>query len=233
MKKVKPETKKTDKRLAQISKAIYSKKDEFTKTVEDYGYSVVSYIEQSYSVGSILETDNHAVVVCKGSEFSKSKEEFCIDIKTNINCMPRIWAGRNGCVHSGYTSSINRMRYSLREALKTILSEKKVYLVGHSLGAISSLLLITWILNNPNEQENSRFYEIVMFGSPRCATQKTFDVLHNNNNVEIRRYVMNFDFANLYGFPFYSHPCSKILLHSPFNFINKHSIDTYIYALDN
>lgn len=223
-------TKAFDLQLAKLSRAIYNKRSKFDKEASQYGYRVRTYVSHNYSVGAICEADNHIVLVCQGTDFFRSFKGTLVDFLSNINLFPRLWAGE-GIVHSGYSSSFNRIRYQLREAIRDVPEDKRIILTGHSLGGVCSLLYGAWVMSNTTDHHP--IHLIVLFGAPRCGSSKTYDPL--KNSVDIRRYSVKLDPASTFGIP-YVHPCPSIDLEAPWckcKFIERHYMDTYIEALEN
>jgi predicted lipase len=126
-------------------------------------------------------------------------------------------------LHSGY----NKYAQSCKDQLLDLDIDfrKKTYITGHSLGSLASVL----VANDLDIEAN-----IVLFGSPRLATDDFCQEIKKNTKLQIYNYINEYDIIADYPFFCYQHVTEAIILKnskSYINPINYHSMRSYGHNL--
>jgi len=128
-------------------------------------------------------------------------------------------------IHEGYfryTQECKELMLSLNLDMRN-----KVVLTGHSIGAISAVL----IANELNLDA-----EVVLFGSPKLTTMDFKQIINNNKKLDIYNYVNDKDVVAKFPFVYYDHVTDPIYLKSKKEFKNPltyHSMRTYAINIAN
>lgn len=126
-------------------------------------------------------------------------------------------------LHNGY----NKYAQSCKDQLLDINVDfgKKTYITGHSLGSLASVL----VANDLNIEA-----DIVLFGSPRLATEDFCQEIKENDKLQIYNYINEFDIIADYPFFCYQHVTEPIILKNSKSYINPiyyHSMRSYGHNL--
>lgn len=176
-----------------ISKVVYEEKPEVVKFLKDnkIKHSSVKFFQKENAQGYGIDMPNYVIVAFRGTEGAQMK-----DILADIKAWPA-GADTTGTVHSGFKTELDKLYPDVIKWLGKKLTNKKIVLTGHSLGAAMATICAT------------RFYQkganlvLYTYGCPRVGNREWGEQF---NNIEAYRFVNNNDIVpRVPPFGYYSH----------------------------
>lgn len=168
--------------FAELSNLVYWGEDEVKRIADHIGLSIAHYIDRDGAQAYIFETEEDAIVACRGTEGSDWN-----DIKADLKALLVI-AETIGKVHSGFKKEADDLWPDLEKLLAS--NKKTLWFTGHSLGgAIAQICAgrckVSKIESNPRA--------VFSYGSPRVGNKRYINhvpVPHtrwvNNNDIVTR-----------------------------------------------
>lgn len=166
--------------LATLSKYSYESKNSLEKLISTgWNVEITASADVGDTQGYVLENDNFAILVYRGTESLG-------DWLTNVTIIDT--PGSLGNVHKGFLDSFNETKDILIPPLQTASSSgKTIWMTGHSLGGAVAL-------NAAIETRKSvNLSGIATFGQPRVARKSTAIAIQDNLGKKYYRFVNNDD----------------------------------------
>jgi triacylglycerol lipase len=154
-----------------------------------------TFLNKNGNEAYILENEHDLIFVCRGTEVSKWG-----DLKEDLLAL-RVKYGTNGAkIHKGFDIAARNLQQEFNE--RTINSkEKKVWCVGHSLGAAMVTIIAMNLFNEPDLPTPEAIFT---YGCPRVGNKK-FAALLDNTGIPNHRFVNNGDIVARVPFWPYKH----------------------------
>jgi len=159
----------------EFEKCVLRQNTKFQNICAKYNIKVktINCIKNAHTAANVIKTENCCIVVFKGTDD-------VFDVMTDLDFFPK--STPMGTVHRGFYNAFSKIYPKLKSYLD--LTENKIFLTGHSLGAALAVLCSAHFRHkNPT---------LITFGSPRVGTKSFIDyvsrdVLHirweNTNDV--------------------------------------------------
>lgn len=122
-------------------------------------------------------------------------------------------------IHNGYNMYAEQCFDELQKL--NLDSSKNLVITGHSIGALASVLISNQMNTNT---------DLILFGSPRLATEDFCNDIKFNKNLNIYNYINELDIIADYPFFLYEHIVPPIILDNYKHYINPlsyHSMKAY------
>ncbi len=161
--------------LANVSKLVYAGYNEIKEEAEKLQLNF-KYFDKKNSQASLLYDSDIVILAFRGTE-----KQNISDWITDIRCKKIKYFTYDGLIHQGFKEGIVNLWdliFQELDELKTIISSRRIWLTGHSMGGALATLAPIWIYNS----DLIFSYEIAggyTFGSPRVGN-KSFAKIFSN-----------------------------------------------------
>ncbi len=129
------------------------------KRARALGYRIKSFFDVPPAQGYLFERGDLAVLAFRGTEASRLH---LWDIASNVRFLAHNWEGPGGA-HLGYVRQYRRLREPATHCIKSIPTDKPLFVTGHSMGGAMATVSAADVF-----ERGWKIKRLITFGAPKA-----------------------------------------------------------------